>query len=190
MTEPASPPLCQPGELLAGQFRIVRKLGQGGMGEVFLAEQAEIERQVAVKVVHRYLLDQYGDLRERLRREALVVARVNHPHIVGGHLFGQTEDGRPYLVMEYVDGRSLTTEIRGPQLSEPRALHIAGQVCQALVEAHDAGIVHRDLKPDNIVLTSRHGDDDYVKVLDFGIAKLMDRQDSKLTRTGSFFGTP
>lgn len=180
------------GQVLASQFRILKKLGQGGMGAVFLAEQLEMERKVVVKVLHEEVSAQNPIIIERFKREAKAVAQLNHPNIVQVFVFGHADNGQLYLAMEYIEGRDLGSELGHGVLAQPRALKILDQVCAALIEAHGAGIVHRDLKPENIMLAQRHGNPDYVKVLDFGIAKLHDAGDSKpaLTQQGSVFGTP
>ncbi|HRE92345.1 MAG TPA: serine/threonine-protein kinase, partial [Myxococcota bacterium] len=180
------------GQVLASQFRILKKLGQGGMGAVFLAEQLEMERKVVVKVLHEEVSAQNPIIIERFKREAKAVAQLNHPNIVQVFVFGHADNGQLYLAMEYIEGRDLGSELGHGVLAQPRALKILDQVCAALIEAHGAGIVHRDLKPENIMLAQRHGNPDYVKVLDFGIAKLHDSGDSKpaLTQQGTVFGTP
>jgi serine/threonine protein kinase len=181
------------GNVIASQFRILKKLGSGGMGSVFLAEQIEMERKVVVKVLHAELSAQNPVVLERFRREAKAVAQLNHPNIVQVFVFGTAENGQMYLAMEYIDGRDLGQELGHGPLAQTRSLKILDQACAALIEAHGAGIVHRDLKPENIMLTDRHGNPDYVKVLDFGIAKLHDSGDSgspALTQAGTVFGTP
>ncbi len=181
------------GNVIASQFRILKKLGSGGMGSVFLAEQMEMERKVVVKVLHAELSAQNPVVLERFRREAKAVAQLNHPNIVQVFVFGTAENGQMYLAMEYIDGRDLGQELGHGPLAQTRSLRILDQACAALIEAHGAGIVHRDLKPENIMLTDRHGNPDYVKVLDFGIAKLHDSGDSgspALTQAGTVFGTP
>lgn len=178
------------GKVIASQFRISKLLGQGGMGSVYLAEQIEMGRQVVVKVMNPAQMGS-ADLEERFRREAKAVAQLNHPNVVQVYVFGRTDDGQLYLAMEFVAGHTLTQLLaeRAP-LPEARALRIMDQMCSALVEAHALGLIHRDLKPDNVMLTERHGTADYVKILDFGIAKMLDSPDAKLTRTGAIFGTP
>jgi serine/threonine protein kinase len=178
--------------VIASQFRVLRKLGAGGMGAVFLAEQIDMERKVVVKVLHPELTHGNPVAIERFRREAKAVAQLNHPNIVQVFVFGQAESGQMYLAMEYIEGRDLASELTPGPMAQPRALRILDQVCAALIEAHGAGIVHRDLKPENIMLADRHGNPDYVKVLDFGIAKLHDSGGGNptLTQAGSVFGTP
>jgi len=182
------------GQVIASQFRVLRKLGAGGMGAVFLAEQIEMDRKVVVKVLHPEMTMGNPVAIERFRREAKAVAQLNHPNIVQVFVFGQAEGGQMYLAMEYIEGRDLAHELTQGPMPQPRALRILDQCCAALVEAHGAGIVHRDLKPENIMLADRHGNPDYVKVLDFGIAKLHDGggagHNPTLTQAGSVFGTP
>src|SRR5690606_28397252 len=144
------------------------------MGAVYLAEQLDMGRQVVIKVMHPELTAGSAQAVERFKREARAVAQLNHPNIVQVYVFGHTDAGQLYQAMEFVDGRTLTDDIRRQgRIPQARALRIMDQVCGALSEAHAAGIVHRDLKPDNIMLTDRHGNPDYVKVLDFGIAKML-----------------
>ena len=185
----------QPGDLtgitIASQFHILRKLGEGGMGSVYLAEQIDMGRRVVVKVMHPELTAGSSTAVERFKREARAVAQLNHPNIVQVYVFGQTETGQLYLAMEFVDGRDLTADLKRGAMPQARALRVLDQVAAALSEAHNAGIVHRDLKPDNIMLTDRHGNPDYVKVLDFGIAKMVgDKNMATLTQAGAVFGTP
>ncbi len=177
------------GSLVASQFRVERLLGQGGMGAVYLAEQVDMGRSVVLKVMHPGLSD--AGLEDRFKREAKMIAQLNHPNIVQVHVFGKTSTDQWYFAMEYIDGGTLfQLMVDEGAMAEARALRIVDQVCSALAEAHAIGVIHRDLKPDNIMLTSRHGNADYVKVLDFGIAKMIDSKESRLTRTGSVFGTP
>ncbi len=180
------------GQVIASQFRVLKKLGEGGMGAVFLAEQIEMDRKVVVKVLHADMTANNPVAIERFRREAKAVAQLNHPNIVQVFVFGQADGGQMYLAMEYIEGRDLSVDLAEGPMAQPRALRILDQCCAALIEAHGAGIVHRDLKPENIMLADRHGNPDYVKVLDFGIAKLHDGggKNPTLTQAGSVFGTP
>lgn len=178
------------GRIFGGQFRLESLLGRGGMGEVYLAEQLELGRQVVLKLL---LHSQWSspEVEERFRREARVLARLNHPNIVQLYSFGRSDDGISYLAMEYIEGRTLTSMIteRGA-LPESLVLSMLDQICSALVEAHRHGIVHRDLKPDNVMTTERYGQPAFVKVLDFGIAKLTRTHDARLTQSGAILGTP
>ncbi len=178
------------GQTIASQFEVERKLGAGGMGTVYLAEQLGMDRKVVVKVMHPELTAGSAKAVERFKREAKAVARLNHPNIVQIFVFGQAASGQMFIAMEFIEGRDLTDELKQGPLPQAQALRILDQVCSALVEAHGHGIVHRDLKPDNIMLSNRHGNPDYVKVLDFGIAKMADPGQATLTQAGAVFGTP
>lgn len=180
------------GTTLDNRFHIDRLLGEGGMGAVYVGTQTSIGRQVAIKVI-RSQVSHDAEAVKRFHREGQVISRITHSNVVHVVDFGQTQDGLLYLAMEYVRGRPLTEEIaRGP-MPAGRVLAIISQVCDALAAAHDNGVVHRDLKPDNILLTSQAGNADYVKVLDFGIAKVASDgpcQATALTQAGSIMGTP
>jgi len=180
------------GQVLLGQFEILETVGRGAMGTVYRARQATMERLVAVKVLRKELVRDAAVIK-RFQREARAVARLQHPNIVTVFLIGETPEGLPYIVMEYVDGESLSAICsREGTLAVGRALGITRQIASALSEAHGAGVVHRDLKPENIIVATRRHAQDFVKVLDFGIAKIVGaRADvSQLTRTGTIFGTP
>ena len=172
---------------LLGDFQVMRLLGQGGMGRVYLARQISLDRLVALKVVRSDSRSR-DDLRQRLRSEALAVARLNHPGIVQVYSICDIDDS-PTLVMEYVEGRTLKDLVdrRGP-LDSKDCIHFLRQVGAALKHAGDAGIIHRDIKPENILVT-RQGT---AKVADFGLARVLDRNDSTLhmTQDGSAMGTP
>lgn len=182
------------GRDLANQFKILEKIGSGGMGAVYKAEQPDMRRFVAVKILHpRYLAR--ADLVSRFRREARAMSHLSHPNTAKVFLYGQLEDGACYFVMEYLAGKNLAQTVRaeGPMAAE-RAIPIMVQVCSALQEAHTQGIVHRDLKPENVFLTNQGGIPDYPKVLDFGLAKVTEREMRPgsliLTQEGMVFGTP
>ena len=180
------------GRVLADRFRIVEILGTGGMAGVYLAEQLDVERRVVIKVVLRDLMTD-ADIVARFRREAQILARLNHPNVVQVHLQGDTPEGALWVAMEHVAGRNLAEELArvGP-LPEVRLLRIGDQIAGALAAAHAAGVVHRDLKPSNVMLVDLPGISDHVKVLDFGIAKLAldPRTPTGLTLAGSLVGTP
>jgi serine/threonine protein kinase len=181
------------GREVAGRYRITKKLGEGGMGAVYRAEQISLKRQVAVKVL-RPEVSQNQQLVRRFDAEAQAVAKLNHPNIVGIYDNGQDTDGSLFIAMEYIEGKSLRSVVNHEAPLHPaRALQIASQVAAALTEAHAHSIVHRDLKPDNVMLQDRARQKDVVRVLDFGIAKL--RDDSRatqqaMTQAGDMLGTP
>ena len=182
------------GVQVAGQFRILERIGSGGMGAVYKAEQPDMNRNVAVKILHTKYMSR-SDLVSRFRREARAMSHLSHPNTAKVFLYGQLEDGACYFVMEHLEGSNLAQEVRahGP-MDAARAIGVMIQVCGALEEAHKAGIVHRDLKPENIFLTSQGGIVDFPKVLDFGLAKVSERQMRPgsliLTQEGMVFGTP
>jgi serine/threonine protein kinase len=179
------------GALLGGKYRVLSKLGEGGMGTVFLAHHETIDRQVAVKVLLSSLM---GDAvaMHRFEREARTISRMRHPNTVTIFDFGQTPDRDLYIVMEHLTGETVGDVLRREGRLEPlRATRIIRQVCASLREAHALGVIHRDLKPDNIFLTHIGEEPDFVKVLDFGLAKLSDNeQTSRITQQGKVFGTP
>ena len=168
----SGPPRFDTGKLLAGRYEVQRLLGRGGMGEVYLANDTRINRQVSLKVLHRDLVSNKESLR-RFEIETQAVSALNHPHIMTIYELDQTEDGTLFFVAEYIDGQTLNRMI-GADLDLDKALDIAIQVSTALSAAHAAGITHRDIKPENIMVRR----DGYVKVLDFGLAKLTQRKQS------------
>jgi serine/threonine-protein kinase len=175
-----------------GNYVVREKIGEGGMGVVYLAEHPRIGKKVAIKV----LLPEYGhnpDVVARFFTEARAANAIRNEHIIDIIDFGELEDRSSYIIMEWLEGRSLTTALEKEGcFPVDRALHIAGGMGRALVAAHARGIVHRDLKPDNIYLIHRGNDPDFAKVLDFGIAKLLGQEvgaDLK-TKTGAIIGTP
>jgi eukaryotic-like serine/threonine-protein kinase len=182
------------GEILDGQFKILKKIGTGGMGSVYKAAQPAMNRMVAVKILHAKLKTR-KDLVARFRREARAMSHLTHPNTVKVMLYGELESGEMFIVMEYLEGRNLNQVVRreGP-LATDRAVAVLVQVCGALQEAHEQGIVHRDLKPENIFLTNSGGLKDFPKLLDFGLAKVTERElrpgSVMLTQEGMVFGTP
>lgn len=182
-------------EILGGQFHIIQRIGTGGMGSVYRASQPQMNRMVAIKILHPKLANR-RDLVSRFRREARAMSQLSHPNTVKVFMYGELEeDGSLYIVMELLEGRNLNQAVRrdGP-LPAARAIPILIQVCAALQEAHGIGIVHRDLKPENIFLCNQGGLQDFAKVLDFGLAKVTERQMRPgsliLTQEGMVFGTP
>ncbi|HEY5938629.1 MAG TPA: serine/threonine-protein kinase [Kofleriaceae bacterium] len=182
------------GVVLEDKYRIVRIIGQGGMGVVFEAEHINFGKRVAVKVMlEKYALD--TEAIARFHREALAASRIGNQHIIDIHDMGQTPDGRMFVAMELLDGAPLSKilEASGP-MPPWRAIHIMRQVLRAVGAAHAKGIIHRDLKPDNIFLVNEDDHHDFVKLLDFGISKVVDLNEqvaaTKLTTTGVVIGTP
>ncbi len=183
------------GRVLSERYRILQLLGEGGMGAVYLAEHTHMRKRVALKLLHAEMSEN-AEVLARFEREAMAAARIEHPNVATATDFGRTPDGGFFLVLEYVEGESLRTVLNRGPLGEARALHVARQIASALSRAHDAGIVHRDLKPENVMLVQRGADPDFVKVLDFGIAKLGPETvregdpTQPLTRVGTILGTP
>ena len=183
----------QPGMVLRGKYEILDKVGAGGMASVYRARHLAFNEVCAIKVVAGRLSDDEDFLR-RFRNEAVVARRFQHPHAVRVDDLDTTEDGRPFIVMEYVDGPNLREVVRREgALGLRRALTIARQIAAALAAAHQLGIVHRDIKPDNVLLTATESGES-AKVLDFGIAKVKEGffggGDHVATRTGAVVGTP
>ncbi len=175
------------GKVVAGRYRLESQLGEGGMGVVYRARHVLIDRVVALKLIRPDLRGE-THLRAWMVREARAANRVDHAHIVDIHDVGETEDGELYLVMEYLIGDSLSSQIAKGPMPIARAVDILEQMTAALARAHDLGVVHRDLKSDNIMITARGGRKDFVKILDFGLAALT--RDPRLAPKGAVFGTP
>jgi len=182
------------GSTLSGRYLVTRKVGQGGMGAVYEATHTLIGKRVAVKV----LLEKYAQreaIVKRLKQEAQLASSIGNEHIIDITDFGATEDGRTFVVMEFLEGESLAECLaREPKLSEQRILRIIQQTTSALGAAHAKGIVHRDIKPENLFLLRRK-EQDFVKVVDFGISKSLrasseEEEQPKLTQTGMVLGTP
>ncbi|MBN8614350.1 MAG: serine/threonine protein kinase [Deltaproteobacteria bacterium] len=175
------------GEVIGGEFEIKEKLGEGGMGAVYLATQKQTERSVAVKVLLRSLYDE--NLFGRFRQEAQIVSKLSHPGIITIYTYGQHADRTLFIAMELVKGRSLGELLDDAEpFDVDRALPLMIQMADALAYAHDQKIIHRDIKPGNVMIT-RTGRNESVKVLDFGIAKMLDGN-AALTRTGTLCGSP
>jgi len=175
------------GRVIAGRYRLEMRIGEGGMGVVYRARHVLIDRIVAVKLIRPDLRGE-THLRAWMLREARAANRVDHAHIIDIHDIGETEEGELYLVMEYLVGQSLSSELARGTMQLSRGVDILEQMCAALARAHDLGVVHRDLKSDNILLTTRGGRKDFVKILDFGLAHLA--MDPRLAPKGAVFGTP
>ena len=178
------------GSIVAERYHILKKLGEGGMGTVYLAEHVKMGRKSALKVMNPGM-NTDPDAIARFNREASNASRLSHPNICGIYDFGETPDGLIYLAMEFIEGQALTALIeKGGALQPARAASIIHQTADALQIAHDAGIVHRDLKPDNIMIAKTRDGSDLVKVVDFGIAKASSSDAQKVTKTGLVVGTP
>jgi serine/threonine protein kinase len=180
--------MAVPGEIIAGRYRIEAEIGQGGFGAVYRATHLALGRQVALKMLHQELVSHDQGLL-RFRREAELAQRLEHPNTVRLYDFGQTEYGLPYIAFELLRGEPLDRAILAGPMPPARVVRIISQVLKSLMEAHSLGIVHRDVKPGNIFLCEFSGESDYVKVLDFGIAKSTTSH-TMLTQAGSTIGTP
>ncbi len=167
-----------PGHMFEGKYRIRGELGRGGFGRVYLAHQSGMDRNVALKVLNPDInSDAAATARERFLREVKIISKLRHPNTVTIHDFGETPQGMVYMVLEFVEGETLkSVQRRRGAIDEQRAIQITIQIAKSLSEAHRHGIIHRDLKPANIMLTEMGGEQDFVKVLDFGIARLRDRK--------------
>jgi serine/threonine-protein kinase len=179
------------GQVVADRYHITKKLGEGGMGQVYLAEHVKMGRRCAIKIMMPGIMTDPEAI-SRFNREAANASQINHPNVCAVYDFGETSDGLIYLAMEYIEGKSLSHLLEEtPALSPARSAEIIVQCADALQVAHDLGIVHRDLKPDNIMVTSVRARDQ-VKVVDFGIAKAMGGEggSQKVTKTGFVVGTP
>ncbi len=176
------------GKTILNQFKILEISGAGSMGTVYKANQLEIERTVAVKILHPELANQ-SDAVLRFHREAKVVSTLSHPNIVHIYLFGHLPDGNLYIVQEFISGRPLAQDMSAGPLGLRRTVHIGDQILSAISDAHGHGVIHRDLKPENIMLCTVGDDPDFVKILDFGVAKRITTQ-TFATRDGLIFGSP
>jgi serine/threonine-protein kinase len=187
------------GSTISGRYKIESLLGEGGMGTVYKAEHTLMRKRMAIKVLHPEMT-RLSEVVQRFEREAVAAGRIDHPNVVAATDFGKLDDGSFFLALEYVEGRSLREVIAQGRLSLGRALHVSRQIASALARAHQLEIVHRDLKPENIMLVEREGDPDFVKVLDFGIAKIQIGEITSnepggpgqqiLTQAGMVYGTP
>jgi eukaryotic-like serine/threonine-protein kinase len=192
MTGRPMPGSLVPEQVLDGKYRILRHLADGGMGSIYEAEHLLIGKRVAVKTLHPDLAKN-DELTARFHQEARAASAIGHEHIVDMSDMGRCPDGSLFMVMELLRGQNLGERLAsiGGRMPLPRAAHIMRQVVEALAAAHSRGIVHRDLKPENIFLVHRGTDPDFVKVLDFGVSKVIsDDPQSKMQSTGVVFGTP
>jgi tRNA A-37 threonylcarbamoyl transferase component Bud32 len=179
------------GTEIAGRYRILSLIGEGGMGAVYRAQHLHLRKIFALKVLQAHNVDR-PDVAARFEREAIAAGRIEHPNVVPATDFGRLPDGSFFLVLEFVNGRSLRSELQAGAMRPPRALGIMRGVVAGVRAAHDKGIVHRDLKPENIMLVDRDGNRDFVKLLDFGVARIDSARDGgpQLTQAGAMLGTP
>lgn len=178
------------GTVVANRYKLLTRIGEGAMGWVFEGEHVEIGKKVAVKVL-RPSLCRLPEAVSRFRREARSATQIGSKHIVDVTDFGTTDTGAVFFVMEHLDGEDLSTTLKKEKyLPWPRVVHILEQLCEALQAAHDTGIIHRDVKPANCYRVKVGDDLDFMKILDFGIARLANPQDSIVTQTGVVMGTP
>jgi serine/threonine protein kinase len=181
------------GRVVNDRYRILEQIGHGGMGRVYKAKQAPLDRVVALKVLGAGH-DHDPNFYKRFFLEASVTAKLTHPNTITLYDYGRTEDGIVFIAMEYLNGRTLSlTMQQDGALAQERVIHVAQQICRSLREAHALGIIHRDLKPANVMLLRQHDDHDFVKVLDFGLVKFFAGEgqgDPDLTNAGTFMGSP
>jgi predicted Ser/Thr protein kinase len=178
------------GEVILGKYEVTRVLGRGGMGVVLAAHNRELDEPVAIKLLQPTIRHDDASI-DRFKREARTAARIKDPHVVRVYDFGATDDGTPYILMEYLDGHDLAAEIRQRErLPVARAVDLVLQACEAVADAHSHGVVHRDLKPANLFLTTGSDGKDFVKVLDFGVAKSSATAGASVTASHAIVGTP
>jgi serine/threonine-protein kinase len=177
------------GQVVDGRYRLERIVGQGGMGTVYACRHVVVGKEFAIKVL-RSGVERSDEVLQRFVREAQAANAVKTRHICETLDFGQLPNGALYVVMELLDGTSLTRALRHESLDRRQLKHVFIQIAETLQKAHDCGIVHRDLKPDNVVLVRDDGDPLFVKLVDFGIAKMLQKDASDLTETGVVLGTP
>jgi serine/threonine-protein kinase len=195
-SQPFADPLL--GTTVAGRYKVIKLLGEGGMGQVYLAEHSAIEKRIALKVLRAEYAHK-GEIVTRFQQEAISASRIKHPNVLDVFDFGQLENGCFYLAMEFLEGNDLADELQRARVLTPaRALPILMQICRALAAAHSKGVVHRDMKPENVFLQRTGDGEEIVKIVDFGIAQLKPSNEEaaaqsthrRLTRTGMIFGTP
>ncbi len=199
--KPPANPKALIGSTIADRYRIEKLLGEGGMGAVYQAEHSLMRKRMAIKVLHPEMI-RLPEVVQRFENEAIAAAHIDSPHVVTATDFGKLADGSFYLALEFIEGKSLREVLAGGPLDLGRALHVGRQIATALSRAHQLKIVHRDLKPENVMLVDRDGDASFVKVLDFGIAKISlgevigeaqaaaEPGKPVLTQAGMVYGTP
>jgi serine/threonine protein kinase len=175
------------GKIIKGRYRVIEKLGEGGMAVVYLAEQINVERKAALKILHgHYANDQ--EFVGRFRQEAKLAASLNHPNLITVYDFDQADDGSLFIAMEYLHGKNLKEVIQTGRVDVAKGVRLAIQIAEGLLSAHRAGVIHRDIKPENIMVV---GGGNEIKLMDFGIARLRETSAAtRLTRAGMIMGTP
>jgi len=176
------------GKVIDGRYEIQQRVGEGGMGVVYKARQISIDRVIALKMLNQQMANDPTWV-QRFYNEAKACSRLQHPNTIRMFDFGQTTDGRLFMTMEFLDGISLRAALQNGALAPQRVIKILIQCCASLAEAHSIGIIHRDIKPDNVFLLNMAGSPDFVKLLDFSVAKLLEGDRMK-TQAGVVFGTP
>ncbi len=180
------------GTMMAGKYEILDVLGDGGMGVVYKAHDSLMDRAVAIKILHAQLVSDSMSVK-RFQQESKAASRLRHPHVITTFDFGISPTGQPYIVMDFLDGEPLSEVIkRDGNVAVERGIRILSQTCDALDHAHKQGVIHRDLKPSNIVLCKFDGQSDFVRVVDFGVAKLIggNQEGQRLTQAGEVCGSP
>lgn len=181
------------GTILGNTYEVLELVGRGGMGVVYKARDILMDRIVAIKMLHAHLVADSQSI-QRFQQEARAASAINHQNVITAYDFGVANSRQPYLIMDFLEGKSLSAVIdENNGLDDDRSIHIFAQICDALVAAHARGVLHRDLKPSNIMIVKNRDDPDFVKIVDFGIAKLMPgsgKQSQNLTQTGELFGSP
>ena len=187
--QPGFTPPNRSGLIVENRFEITELIGAGGMASVYKAKHREIDLHVAVKILHSEDLSPKEV--ERLKREARALNTLFHPNIVKAYSFGFIDSGEPYLILDLLEGHSLEVVIEREKPMKPEWLaEAAKQICRGLACAHDAGLIHRDLKPSNVMIVTPQEGGVFVKLLDFGIARSQNHNDTKLTMQGEIFGSP
>ncbi|MCA9674617.1 MAG: serine/threonine protein kinase, partial [Myxococcales bacterium] len=178
------------GKVIDGRYEILARIGEGGMGVVYKAKQTSIDRVIAIKMLNPQMASDETWV-NRFYNEAKACSRLQHPNTIRMFDFGRTQDGRLYMTMEFLDGLTLRqAQQQQSPMQAHRVLKILIQCCASLAEAHSIGIIHRDIKPDNVFLLNMAGSPDFVKLLDFSVAKLLQENDRMRTQAGVVFGTP
>lgn len=173
---------------LVGNYEFLEFIGAGGMGVIYKARHPVLNRLVAIKMLHGHLVS--DAIINRFRQEAQAVSGLDHPNIIHVHDFGVSEHGQPYMVMDFIEGQPLSEVLKNKQLSVPAVVNIIIQLTEGLQHAHDRGVLHRDLKPSNIMITESDLEFPEVKIVDFGIAKILESESTRMTQTGELIGTP